>query len=84
MRDFYDVYVLTQYPDLDANIFTTALNKTAEKRGTTKQMSAGVMINIDFIMGNEQCGFSGKNTQRNTSMQLTLRGNGYQCCKSTS
>ena len=53
MRDFYDVYVLTNTQTFDANIFKTALNKTAEKRGTTKQMSAGVMNTIDFIMGNE-------------------------------
>ena len=53
MRDFYDVYVLTNTQTFDANIFKTALNKTAEKRGTTKQMSEGVMNTIDFIMGNE-------------------------------
>ena len=29
------------------------MNKTAEKRGTTEQMSEGVMNTIDFIMGNE-------------------------------
>lgn len=53
MRNFYDVFVLTNTKTLDANIFMEALNKTAEKRGTTEQMAAGVMNTIDFIMGNE-------------------------------
>lgn len=53
MRDFYDVYVLTNTQTYNANIFKAALNKTAEKRGTTKHMTAGVMNTIDFIMGNE-------------------------------
>lgn len=53
MRDFYDVYVLTNTQTYNANIFKAALNKTAEKRGTTKQMTAGVMNTIDFIMRNE-------------------------------
>ena len=34
MRDFYDVYVLTNTQTYDANIFKIALNKTSEKRGT--------------------------------------------------
>lgn len=53
MRDFYDVYVLTNTQSFDATIFKTALDKTAEKRGTTEQMSAGIMNTIDFIMTNE-------------------------------
>lgn len=53
MRDFYDVYVLTNTQTFEANIFKEALNKTAEKRGTTKQMSLGIMNTIEFIMGNE-------------------------------
>jgi predicted nucleotidyltransferase component of viral defense system len=52
-RDFYDVYVLINTYAFDAKIFRTALDKTAEKRGTTKQMSAGTMNTIDFIMKNE-------------------------------
>lgn len=53
MRDFYDVYVLTHTQSFDATIFKTALDKTAEKRGTIEQMSAGIMNTIDFIMANE-------------------------------
>ena len=53
MRDFYDVYVLINTHAFDAKIFRTALDKTAEKRGTTEQMSAGTMNTIDFIMENE-------------------------------
>jgi len=53
MRDFYDVYVLTNTQSFDVTIFKTALDKTAEKRGTTEQMSAGIMNTIDFIMANE-------------------------------
>jgi hypothetical protein len=53
MRDFYDVYVLINTQIFDAQIFKTALDKTAEKRGTTEQMSAGTMNTIDFIMQNE-------------------------------
>lgn len=53
MRDFYDVYVLTHTQPFDATIFKTAVDKTAEKRDTTEQMSAGIMNTIDFIMTNE-------------------------------
>lgn len=53
MRDFYDVYVLTNTQTFDTKIFKNALYKTAEKRGTSKQLSSGVMNTIDFIMGNE-------------------------------
>ena len=44
---------VTNTKTFDANIFMEALNKTADKRGTTEQMAAGVMNTIDFIMGNE-------------------------------
>ena len=53
MRDFYDVYVLINTHAFEAKVFRTALDKTAEKRGTTEQMSAGTMNTIDFIMENE-------------------------------
>jgi predicted nucleotidyltransferase component of viral defense system len=56
MRDFYDVYVLINTHAFDAKIFRTALDKTAEKRGTTEQMSSGTMNTIDFIMENEIMG----------------------------
>ncbi len=38
MRDFYDVYILTATQAFDAGIFWAALQKTAEKRGTSLQM----------------------------------------------
>jgi predicted nucleotidyltransferase component of viral defense system len=53
MRDFYDVYILTNTQTFDANIFKTALNNTAEKRGSYKQVTSGVMNTIDFIMEND-------------------------------
>jgi predicted nucleotidyltransferase component of viral defense system len=39
MRDFYDIYVLTSAQTYDADIFRAALERTAEKRGTTAQAS---------------------------------------------
>lgn len=53
MRDFYDIYVLTNTRTFDANIFKTALVKTSEKRGTINQMSIGTIDTIDFIMKND-------------------------------
>ena len=44
---------MTNTQTFDATIFKTALNKTAEKRGTTEQVSVGVMNTIDFITENE-------------------------------
>lgn len=53
MRDFYDVYILINTHAFDAKTFILALDKTAEKRGTTGQISTGTMNTIDFIMENE-------------------------------
>ena len=39
MRDFYDIFILTTTQNFDPEIFKAALKKTAEKRGTTEQMS---------------------------------------------
>jgi len=39
MRDFYDIYILTTTQPFDMSIFKAALAKTAEKRGTSKQMA---------------------------------------------
>jgi len=39
MRDFYDIYILTNTQPYEADIFKAALHKTVEKRHTTKQMS---------------------------------------------
>ena len=39
MRDFYDIYILTNTQPYEAEIFKAALHKTVEKRHTTKQMS---------------------------------------------
>ena len=39
MRDFYDIYILTNTKPYEADIFKAALHKTVEKRHTTKQMS---------------------------------------------
>jgi len=52
MRDFYDVYILTNTHTFDANTFKAALNKTAEKRQTTLQMSGGIEDTIAIIMEN--------------------------------
>jgi len=53
MRDFYDIYILINTHAFNAKFFKIALDKTAEKRGTTNQMSAATMNTIDFIMENE-------------------------------
>ena len=53
MRDFYDVYILINTHAFDAKTFRLTLDKTAEKRGTTGQISTGTMNTIDFIMENE-------------------------------
>lgn len=53
MRDFYDIYVLTNTQTFDVKIFKTALVNTTEKRGTTNQMSTETMNTIDFIMEND-------------------------------
>ena len=39
MRDFYDIYILTTTQSFDGDIFKAALQKTVEKRGTSKQMN---------------------------------------------
>lgn len=39
MRDFYDIYILTASHPFDPEIFRTALQNTAERRGTTAQMT---------------------------------------------
>jgi len=39
MRDFYDVYILTNTQPFDPVILKAALSKTVEKRGTSKQMA---------------------------------------------
>jgi predicted nucleotidyltransferase component of viral defense system len=48
MRDFYDIFILTTTQTFDSGTFKAALNKTAEKRGTTMQMGdvAGVLRRI--------------------------------------
>jgi len=38
MRDFYDIYILTNIQAFNSDIFKTALKKTAETRGTTEKM----------------------------------------------
>lgn len=52
MRDFYDVFILTDTHTFDANTFKEALNRTAEKRHTTQQMSGGIDGTIAIIMEN--------------------------------
>ena len=39
MRDFYDIYILTVSHPFDPEIFRTALQNTAERRGTSAQMT---------------------------------------------
>ena len=39
MRDFYDIYILTNTQPYDSGTFRAALHKTAEKRKTTEQVS---------------------------------------------
>lgn len=53
MRDFYDIYVLTMTQTFDESTFRAALDKTAEKRHTAKQMSYGIADTIDRISKNE-------------------------------
>lgn len=38
MRDFYDIYILTTTQQFNSDTFRAALQKTVEKRGTSKQM----------------------------------------------
>lgn len=52
MRDFYDVYILTSTYTFDIKKFKAAIDKTAEKRHTTLQMSGGIEDTIDIIMEN--------------------------------
>lgn len=52
MRDFYDVYILTDTHPYEANTFNAALNKTAEKRHTSQQMSDGIEDAIANIKEN--------------------------------
>ena len=39
MKDFYDIYILTNTLSFDPDIFKAALKKTVEKRGTSEQMA---------------------------------------------
>ena len=39
MRDFYDIYILTNTQAFDREIFKAALKKTVGKRGTIEQMA---------------------------------------------
>jgi len=39
MRDFYDIYILTNTQPFAPEIFKAALSKTVEKRGTSEQMA---------------------------------------------
>ena len=49
MRDFYDVYILINTHAFDAKTFRLTLDKTAEKRGTTGQISTGTMLSLIHI-----------------------------------
>lgn len=53
MRDFYDIYILTNTQTFDGNTFKAALDKTVEKRSTSKQMSDGITDTIVRILGNQ-------------------------------
>ena len=53
MRDFYDVYILPTFHDVDANIFNQALIHTAEKRSTSEQMKVNLKEIIALIEKNE-------------------------------
>jgi len=44
MRDFYDIYILTNTKDYNINIFKEALKNTARKRKTERQMDDFVNI----------------------------------------
>ncbi len=50
MRDYYDVYILTNTQPIDTRTFKTALKRTAERRHTTEQVTGGVKDTIDIIM----------------------------------
>ncbi len=52
MRDYYDVYILTNTHTFDTNTFKAALIKTAEKRHTTFQISGAIEDTIAIIMEN--------------------------------
>ena len=52
MRDYYDVYILTNTYTFDTNTFKSTLAKTAEKRHTTLQMSVANEDTIAIIMEN--------------------------------
>jgi predicted nucleotidyltransferase component of viral defense system len=52
MRDYYDVYILTNTYTFDTNTFKSTLAKTAEKRHTTLQMSVAIEDTIAIIMEN--------------------------------
>ncbi len=51
MRDFYDIHILTTTQAFDRDIFKAALQKTAEQRSTTKQMT-GIHDTISMISEN--------------------------------
>lgn len=50
MRDYYDVYILTNTQPIDTRTFKTALKRTAERCHTTEQVTGGVKDTIDIIM----------------------------------
>jgi len=54
MRDFYDIYIITNTQKFDERIFVNALGKTIEKRETYKQMSdssyAITMVSENLMM----------------------------------
>ena len=51
MRDFYDIYALTNTQTFAADTFKMALRKTMEKRGTIEQLS-GIMETLQIIAEN--------------------------------
>lgn len=53
MRDFYDIYILTNTQTFDGITFKAALDKTVEKRSTSKQMTDGITDMIVRILGNQ-------------------------------
>ncbi len=44
MRDFYDIYILTNTQGIDMNTFRAALRKTAEKRHTSVDISDAAAV----------------------------------------
>lgn len=50
MRDFYDIYILTNTQSFAISTFKEALKKTAEKRHTTNQISNEIKDTISIIM----------------------------------